>query len=192
MAFLKASLHPKYAHDLKVVSSTKFDMSNAEQQFYTSIEVGIIPHHTGHSPEVDTAASLVTLDPHVKEFIKDRARVGKQPICCIASDIGQFSMNLTQGLNVSDDNRKFYPSDHDVGRIVRLFRQDLDPQNRISVQKFIDKDKAANPGDYFAVACMLNFAEACMKSFSHLLARAKYCLLSFLIDYKQQVDVQAW
>ena len=162
MAFVKASLHPKYAHDLKVVSSTKFDMSNAEQQFYTSVEVRIIPQHTGHSPEFDTAASLVTLDPHVKEFIEDRARVGKQPIRCIASDIRQFYMNLTQGLNVSDDNRKFYPSDHDVGRIVRCFRQDLklDPQDHISVQKFIDKDKAANTGDYFAEACMLNFAEA--------------------------------
>lgn len=147
-ASVKASLDPKYAAALKLCSSTNGDVNNAEQEFDTSVFIRILPEHTGHNPEEDTMVNMVTIDTRVKEFIQERAKDYMLPISCIASDVRSYSDKLTAGLNVSLDNRKFYPTEQSIAKFVRRLRQQfkLDPEDNIAVEKFIEQDMKENPG----------------------------------------------
>jgi hypothetical protein len=116
---VKASLHPKYAADVKVCSSTNVVETDLNQTYYTSVEIRIMPEHTGHSPEDDTNLNIEMLDSRVRDYIQERAKDIMLPISCIASDVHAFCEKLTANLDVSKDNRRFFPTEQSIARIVR-------------------------------------------------------------------------
>jgi len=107
---VRATLHPKYAADLKKCSNCS-NTENIEEEVPKSVFIKIMPEHTGHSPEEDTMVNMVTLDNRVKDFIQERAKDAMLPISCIANNLRSFTDKLVSELNVDKDNRKFYPTE---------------------------------------------------------------------------------